>query len=71
MKSVINLIRTPLGFSLIEGDVEINKSSNKIVKEKAYSLPKSTLPPTQNTRSKILRSTHTFLTRMSTTINTS
>jgi hypothetical protein len=41
MKSVINLTKTPLGYSLLEGDVEISKSTSKPTKEKAYSMPKS------------------------------
>lgn len=32
MKSVINLIRTPQGFSLLDGDIEVNKATNKPAK---------------------------------------
>lgn len=41
MKSVINLIRTPQGYSLLEGDNEINKPISKPLKEKSSSAPKS------------------------------
>jgi hypothetical protein len=43
MKSVINLIKTPQGYSLLDGDVEINKSTGKTGKEKSYSYPKSNI----------------------------
>lgn len=42
MKSVINLIQTPQGYSILEGNVEVNKASSKSAKEKAYPLSKST-----------------------------
>lgn len=59
MKSVINLIKTPQGYSLLEGDIEINKNTNKIVKEKNFSLPKSNHNVIKNSHNKILPSIHT------------
>lgn len=41
MKSVINLIQTPQGYSIVEGNVEVNKASSKTSKDKAYLPPKS------------------------------
>ena len=40
MKSVINLVQTPQGYSIVEKGMEINKSANKI-KEKPYLIAKS------------------------------
>lgn len=71
MKSVINLIRTPQGFSLLDGDVEINKPTSKPGKEKSYSLPKSYPHFIQNSHNKILQSIPISLTRSTTITNTS
>ena len=71
MKSVINLIRTPQGFSLLDGDVEVNKPTNKPAKEKSYSMPKSTIYFIQSLRNKTLPSTPTSQTRSTKITNTS
>lgn len=71
MKFVINLIKTPQGYSLIEGEVEVNRSTSKNTKEKSYSLSKSTALSIQSLPNKILRYTRTYPARTLTTINTS
>lgn len=70
MKSVINLIRTPQGFSLLDGDVEINKPINKPSKEKTYSLPKSNPYFIKSSPSKTLLSILIFRIRSLITTNT-
>lgn len=45
MKFVINLIKTPQGYSLLEGEVEVNRATSKNAKDKSYSLSKSTVLP--------------------------
>jgi hypothetical protein len=42
MKSVINLIQTAQGYSILENGHEVNKSVSK-TKEKSYSLGKSNI----------------------------
>lgn len=42
MKSVINLIKTPQGYSILEGETELNKHHHKNHKEKSHTQPKST-----------------------------
>ena len=54
MKSVINLLRTPQGFTLVEGDIEVNRSTGKPQKDKSYSAPKSIPHYIQNSLIKIL-----------------
>jgi len=71
MKSVINLIRTPQGFSLLDGDVEVNKPTNKPAKEKSYSMPKSNITFIQSSHSKTLPFTPTSPTRSTKITNTS
>lgn len=71
MKSVINLIRTPLGFSLLDGDTELNKSANKNTKEKPYSIPKSYSYIIKSSPNKTLPSTPTFRTKNQIITNTS
>lgn len=41
MKSVINLVQTAQGYSIVEGNVEVNKPASKGSKDKGYSLNKS------------------------------
>lgn len=60
MKSVINLIRTPQGYSLLEGDNEINKPISKPLKEKSTSAPKSKPVSMQSSHNKISPSTLTY-----------
>jgi hypothetical protein len=53
MPSVINLVKTPLGYTLLEGDVEVNRTTPKTPRDKNYSMPKSTSKIKQNSHNKI------------------
>ena len=44
MRSVINLVKTNNGYSLVEGETLLNKSGAKTQKDKTFSAAKSTLP---------------------------
>ena len=46
MKSVIELVKTTQGYSIVENGQEVNKAANKNVKEKTYVAPKSRYRPT-------------------------
>lgn len=41
MKSVINLVQTSQGYSIVEGNVEVNKATSKASKDKSQSQTKS------------------------------
>ena len=59
MKSVINLVRTPQGYSLLEGNTELNKSTSKPNKEKILSLPESKIFLKKNSHTRTSPSTPT------------
>ena len=63
MKSVINLVRTSQGYSVFEGNQEINKPTSKI-KEKSYSASKSTHIFIKNSRNITLLSIPTYPTKI-------